>query len=216
MIKRGIVISVPDKIETTFKFAVWLYLKMHRYYYPYYILLVLIQISMYFYMKSIEASFLMLLFIEAFYFSVALHEAFHFSVAKFVGIKTSHVSIVPYKLQIRTYFSKEKAIPKEDLIVILLSGPILSLLLLLLLVLIRLLLSRVLLGKLVYFIAGIMSIINIMSLLPFKESDGGRVHIMMKQNKSILKNVCSFYIYYISVKIGVFSKKIEKNDDIKE
>lgn len=200
MVSRGLIIKRPEKVNNGIKFLIWIMYLINRYHLPY----LIINIILFSLIALINKNFSFLIagffLFETFYLSIAFHEACHMAFAKFINIKTESVSFIPYSLEIRTNFSREKKICPENLFTILFAGPIIPILLGTFIILLTLLFK---LNMVVLVFCCVFMLINLLSLLPIKGSDGQRVYAYLKKCPSFTKTLLSSIIYFLISKIGL-------------
>lgn len=210
IISRGCIWDVP---ETKIKFVVTMKILgiLHRLHFPVQILLLSINFIL---LRKLEFVFILysLLFIEIFYFSIAIHEAIHISFAEFIDIRPKFMTFIPYSFGVRVHFNQDEKISAQDMACILFAGPGVSLFISSLLLIIYVFNgSTILLLCILDF-----SILNIMSFIPCRGSDGFGVAKVIKENGlSFVYVMLSAILVYILYSIGFkpLKKYIKKRGD---
>lgn len=193
-VSRGFVVDIPPWVSTPGRCLIWMMALIHRYHFPTLIFLIICSIILSLCLDQ-NFIFLFLSLIETFYFSLVFHEASHGGYAILMHGKNAlkSVSIVPYTIEM--WINLDEKIPIEDVCVIAFAGPVFPLLLSGV-VSIAIFLLHLPLWFYIYPL--IFSLINILSLLPLTECDGGKVYYVIKQ-KPYLKRVLAWSLPYFFI-----------------
>ncbi|RLG01444.1 hypothetical protein DRN58_01795 [Thermococci archaeon] len=205
MIKRGFIINIPQRIDGVWQFSAWILWIIHRYHFPSILFVTLLGVLLSFFFCNWKFMFLMITFIETLYLSIGVHETFHMAYGMFIGGKNfpKSISIIPYTLEVRTNFDPKRKLAPEDLYVITFAGPVFSLLISFISIIIIKLFN---LPRWLYIYIIIFSLINILSLLPFSDTDGKRVFGFIKQNPHFLKNLLLSLPYFFVLSFKRFKE----------
>ena len=208
MVSRGLIIKKPKSVNNGFKFMLWVMYLIYRYHYP----VMFLEVFLFFIVGFLSNKFTFfiggVIAMQIFYFSIAFHEACHMSFAKLFNVNTESISYKPYTVAgIRTNFSTERTIAADDLFAIIFAGPFIPIFLTMLVMIVCLSL-KLSIDAGIFVFGGMFMYINIISLLPYKGTDGQRVYAYIKNKPSYIKTLFFSMGFYFYMRSGL--KKLFK------
>lgn len=211
MIQRGVTINIK-KSDSMFYLLFKVFFMINRVYYPNIIVTSVFSIMFFSFCGNVFYSYLcLMIIIQTIFFSISFHEIIHISYARFLQYNPTFISFIPYNFGVRAHFDNTKKINNLDKICILLSAPLILTFIGLILLLISIIFVK---STIAILISYAFLLINVLSLIPSKKSDGGRSYKIIKVVglKPFILCLCSF-IVFIRYLFGTKSvkNKIHKN-----
>lgn len=203
--KRGIIIDVPENVSNKlFLFSIWLWGKLNRYKLHLLLIVSIISGLFSFYYKDIRTFVAGIIFYELFLYSVAIHEACHMKCASMFNVRSDRIMLIFSEFGVRIGFDKYRKMTELEFNTVLLSGPLMSLILYLPIFIISIICEFNVVFIILFFVC---AVINIMSLLPFPNSDGGRIFRFIKSGKGNAKQLFDTYLVFFLWNFKLFKIK---------